>query len=139
MVQARQLGIPASVRFIGGNSFNTSQLWLQAGNAAEGAICGTAWINSENTFGNAQFVTDYMNQYGSKPDQFGAQAYASIYIIADAIKRTNPLNSEALRNSLDNTKNLQTILGTFSFDTSRNPVHSPVVQELSNGEFILFQ
>lgn len=139
MMQARQLGIPASVRFIGGNSFNTSQLWLQAGNAAGGAICGTAWINSENTSGNAQFVTDYLNQYGSKPDQFAAQAYASLYIIADAIKRTNPLNSEALRNSLDNTKNLQTILGTFSFDTSRNPVHSPVVQELSNGEFIQFQ
>ena len=139
MVQGRQLGIPASIRFIGGNSFNTSQLWLKAGQAAQGAICGSAWIDSEDNPGNAGFVARYTSLYGSKPDQFAAQAYTSLYIIADAISRSNPLNSQTLRNSLANTQNLQTILGTFSFDINRNPVHVPVVQELVDGEFILFK
>ena len=139
MVQARQLGIPAGVRFIGGNSFNTSKLWQQAGDAAQGAICGSAWINTENTPGNADFVTNYASLYGAKPDQFAAQAYASLYIIADAIRRTAIIDREALRNSLAGTQNLQTILGGFSFDTARNPVHPPVVQELVNGEFVLYQ
>ena len=54
------------------------------------------------------------------------------------MNRSNPVNNEILRNSLANTKNLKTILGTFSFDTSRNPVYPPVVQELVDGEFVLF-
>jgi branched-chain amino acid transport system substrate-binding protein len=139
MVQARQMGIPGSVRFIGGNSFNTSKLWQQAGDAAEGAICGTAWISSGDTPGNAAFLANYASLYGAYPDQFAAQAYTSIYIIADALKRADQLNSESLRNALANTKNLQTILGTFSFDNTRNPVHPPVVQELVGGEFKLFR
>ena len=138
MIQAQQLGIPNSVSFIGGNSFNTSQLWAQAGEAAQGSICGSAWINSEETPGNIQFVARYSNLYGSIPDQFAAQAYACLYIIVDAMNRSNPMNNEILRNSLANTKNLKTILGTFSFDTSRNPVYPPVVQELVDGEFVLF-
>jgi branched-chain amino acid transport system substrate-binding protein len=139
MVKARQMGIPSTVRFIGGNSFNTSQLWELAGEAAQKAICGSAWIYSENTSGNSQFVTSYTSRYGSKPDQFAAQAYASLYILADAIKRASPLTSESLRTALSETRNLHTILGDFSFDADRNPVHTPVVQELVNGQFFLFQ
>lgn len=139
MVQSRQLGIPVNVRFIGGNSFNTSQLWQLAGEASQKAICGTAWIYSGDTPGNSQFVTSYTNRYGSKPDQFAAQAYASLHILADAIKRSDPLNTQTLRDALANTRNLPTILGTFSFDATRNPVHAPVVQELVNGQFFLFQ
>ena len=139
MVKARELGIPASVRFIGGNSFNTSQLWQLAGEASQKAICGSAWIYSENTPGNSQFVTSYTARFGSKPDQFAAQAYASLYILADAIKRAGKVNNLTLRDALANTQNLQTILGSFSFDANRNPVHTPVVQELVNGQFFIFQ
>jgi branched-chain amino acid transport system substrate-binding protein len=138
MIQARQIGIPQSVGFIGGNSFNTSKLWQLAGDAAQGSICGSAWISTEETPGNTQFVAHYTNQFGSTPDQFAAQSYTSLYILADAIARSNPVNRETLRNSLANTKNLKTILGTFSFDASRNPVHPPVVQVLIDGKFILF-
>jgi len=138
MIKARQMGIPQSVRFIGGNSFNTSKLWQQAGQAAQGAICGSAWISTEETPGNADFVKNYTGIYGAKPDQFAAQAYTSIYLIADAIKRSAPLTSEKLKDNLININNLPTVLGTFSFDSNRDPVHPPVVQELVNGEFILY-
>lgn len=138
MVQARHEGIPEKVRFIGGNSFNTSKLWQQAGQASQGAICGSAWIDTGQTPGNAQFVAGYTRLYGSKPDQFAAQAYASLFILADATGRCNPVNSETLRNSLASTRNLKTILGSFSFDDTRNPVHVPVAQELVDGEFRIF-
>ena len=72
------------------------------------------------------------------PIQFAAQAYTSIYLIADAIKRSAPLTSEKLKDNLININNLPTVLGTFSFDSNRDPVHPPVVQELVNGEFILY-
>ena len=139
MVQARSIGISDSVRFIGGNSFNTSRLWQLAGTAAQGAICGTAWIYSGDTPGNAGFVTNYTNQYGVKPDQFAAQAYAAVYIIADAANRCGTLTRESFRNSLAETEYLATILGTFSFDSHRDPVHPPVIQELIDGEFVILQ
>lgn len=139
MVQARNLGIPDSIRFLGGNSFNTSKLWQQAGNAAQGAICGTAWIYTEETPGNAAFIENYISIYGARPDQFAAQAYAAIYILADALKRSGQLNSTDLCNALAATANLPTVLGMFSFDGNRDPVHSPVVQELIDGEFVVFK
>jgi len=139
MVQARSVGIPDSVRFIGGNSFNTSRLWQLAGKAAEGSICGTAWIFSIDTPGNSAFVANYTNRYGVKPDQFAAQAYAAVYIFADALKRSASLTREAFRNSLAATENLATVLGSFSFDSNRDPVHPPVIQELIDGEFVILQ
>lgn len=139
MVQARNLGIPDSIRFLGGNSFNTSRLWQQAGNAAQGSICGTAWIYTKETPGNAAFVENYISINGARPDQFAAQAYAAIYILADALRRSGQLNSTELRNALASTANLPTVLGMFSFDGNRDPVHPPVVQELIDGEFVVFK
>lgn len=138
MIQARAMGIPGSIRFLGGNSFNTSMLWQQAGSASEGAICGSAWNRYEFTPGNPQFVTGYISRFGSPPDQFAAQAYTAVYLIANAMLRSNPINRVTLRNALSQTSNLNTILGSFSFDSMRNPEHSPVVQQIENGEFILF-
>ena len=43
MIQARQLGIPEDVRFIGGNGFNSPKLFELGGEAANGAISGSAW------------------------------------------------------------------------------------------------
>jgi branched-chain amino acid transport system substrate-binding protein len=138
MIQARALGIPFSIRFLGGNSFNTSRLWQQAGSASQGAVCGTAWNRYEDTPGNPQFVTKYIKRFGAPPDQFAAQAYAAVYIIADAMKRSATLSRQTLRDALAQTRNLSTVLGAFSFDIQRNPVHNPVVQQIDSGEFILF-
>src|SRR5258706_13503225 len=56
MIQARTLGIPESVRIIGGNGFNSPKLADLAGKAAEGAISGSAW-NVASTFpANVAFV-----------------------------------------------------------------------------------
>jgi len=139
MIQARQMDIPDTVRFIGGNNFNTSRLAQLAGSAAEGAICGAAWIESEDTPGNAAFVLHYQQLFGTTPDQFAAQAYTGIYLIANAISRASSITPEGLRKALAQTSQYPTILGDFSFDQNRDPVHPPVVQVLSGGKFELFQ
>lgn len=139
MSQGRQLGIPASVRFIGGNGFNSPKLAQLAGPAAEDAITGAAWLISNDTPGNKVFVEAYNKQYGSNPDQFAAQAYTGVYILANAIKTAGSSSSTAIRDAMANIKNLDTVLGKFSFDAQRNPVHSPVVQVIKNGKFELFK
>lgn len=139
MSQGRQLGIPASVPFIGGNGFNSPKLAQLAGPAAEGAITGAAWLISNDTPGNKAFVEAYNKLYGSNPDQFAAQAYTGVYILANAIKTAGSSSSTAIRDAMANIKDLDTVLGKFSFDAQRNPVHSPVVQVIKNGKFELFK
>ncbi|HPS50064.1 MAG TPA: hypothetical protein PK892_05145, partial [Bacteroidales bacterium] len=60
-------------------------------------------------------------------------------ILADALKRSGQINSTDFRNALAATVNLPTVLGMFSFDGNRDPVHPPVVQELIDGEFVVFK
>lgn len=138
MVQARQLGIPETVRFIGGNGFNSPKLAQIAGPAAEGAISGAAWFIGNDTPGNKAFVEAYRAKYGSDPDQFAAQAYAGVYILANAIKNAGSKDPQAIRDAMAQIKDLPTVLGTFSFNENRDPVHEPVVQVVRNGKFEVF-
>ncbi len=139
MSQARQLGIPDSVRFIGGNGFNSPKLAELAGPAAEGAISGAAWFIANDSPGNQEFVKAYNAKYGANPDQFAAQAYAGVYILANAIKTAGSADSQAIRDAMAQIKDLPTVLGTYSFDANRNPVHTPVVQMVKDGKFALFE
>jgi branched-chain amino acid transport system substrate-binding protein len=139
MTQSRQLGIPASVPFIGGNGLNSPKLAELAGSAAQGAISGAAWFIGNDTPGNADFVKAYRAQYGGDPDQFAAQAYAGVYLLATAMKNANSGDSRAIRDALAQLKDVPTVLGSFSFDASRNPVHPPVVQIVQDGHFTLFK
>lgn len=139
MSQGRQLGIPESVHFIGGNGFNSPKLAQLAGPAAEGAISGAAWFIDNDTPGNKAFVEAHKKKYGSNPDQFAAQAYTGAFILANAIKNAGSKDTKAIRDAMAKIKDLDTVLGKFSFDPSREPVHAPIVQVIKNGKFALFQ
>ena len=139
MSQGRQLGIAESVHFIGGNGFNSPKLAQLAGKAAEGAISGAAWFINSSAPGNQDFVKAYNTKYGANPDQFAAQAYAAVYLMASAIKNAGQANSQAIRDALAQTKDMDTVLGKFSFDANRDPLHTPVVQVVKDGQFALFE
>ncbi len=137
--QARQLGIPKTVRIIGGNGFNSPALIKNAGDAAEGVIVGAAWnISSTNPL-NVKFVEDYTKKYNHAPDQFAAQAYAGVQIAYQAAKNGgNPENRKAIRDGLLKVKGMDTLLGSFSFTEGRDADHPPVVQEVKGGKFVVF-
>jgi branched-chain amino acid transport system substrate-binding protein len=139
MSQARQLGIPATVPFIGGNGFNSPQLAKLAGPAAEGAISGAAWFIGADTPANAAFVKAFRTKYSADPDQFAAQAYSGVYLLAQAIKRAGSSDATAIRDALAKTSNADVPLGAFSFSAAREPVHPPVVQIVKDGQFELLQ
>ncbi len=139
MSQARTLGIPDSVRFIGGNGFNSPQLAKIAGAAAEGAISGSAW-NVASTFpASADFVKTFQAEYSGDPDQFAAQAYTAAWVTALAIKNADSVDHAAVRDALAQIKDFDSPLGKFSFDANRDPVHSPVVLTVKDGQFVVFQ
>ena len=137
LIQARQLGIPDSVTFII-NTLTTSDVQA-AGDAAEGTIAFTSWVNTADTPGNQVFVQNYRAAYGIEPDIWAAQSYASVHILVKAIADAQSTDATAIRDALANITDLDTILGTFSFDAVGDAVYDPVVLIVKNSELQIFE
>jgi len=142
--QARNdVGIGTDVHFIGGNGFNSPAVLAAAGAAAEGLIVSAAWNSQETNAESRQFVAAYRAATGADPDQFAAQAYAGVYILYDAIRRADVAGKDlaaaraAIRDALQSTAALPTVLGAFSFTANRDADHQPVVQIVADGMFTI--
>ena len=84
MVQARQLGI--SLPFIGGNGMNSPRVFELAKDSADNLWVGSPWSVENPAAENKRFVGAYRKTYTTLPDQFAAQAYDALYIVAQALK-----------------------------------------------------
>jgi branched-chain amino acid transport system substrate-binding protein len=132
-VQARQLGITAPI--VGGNGFNSPAFIQQAGRASEGVIVGAAWNSAQPNPKSQAFINAYKAKFNSDPDQFAAQAYAGVYIMAQAIKNGNSIERPAIRDNLAKIQNFDTVLGSFSFTAGRDANHKAVIQIVKDGKF----
>ena len=137
LMQARQLGIPDSVPFII-NTLTTADVQA-AGDAAEGTIAFTSWVNTVDTPGNQAFTQNYRAKYGIEPNIWATQSYASVYILAEAIADAQSTDATAIRDALENITDLDTVLGRFSFDNVGDAVYDPVVLIVENGGFKVFE
>lgn len=137
VTQARELGI--DVPIIGGNGFNNPQLMADAGDAAEGVVVGAAWNAAGDSPENQAFLESYEAEYGNPPDQFAAQAYASITIIDQAVRAGCSAEREAIREQLTQITDLPTVLGTLSINEERDAEHPPVVQVIEGGQFTVLE
>ena len=134
--QVREIGIPADTPVI---SLVLSIDEIQsAGAAAEGAITFTDWVSTAETPGNEAFVANYTAKYGMQPSVWAAQPYAAVYVLAEAIKNAGSTDSAAIAAALAAVE-VETILGTFSFDANGDPIYDPVVLIVKDGAFEVFQ
>jgi branched-chain amino acid transport system substrate-binding protein len=139
ILQGRQLGIPKTVRFIGGNGFNSPKLAEIAGEAADGTLVGSPWFLTKKDEVNQKFVKAYKDKYGEDPDQFAAQAYDTMYLVARAIVAAGSTEPEKLREALQKAKNVG-VMGPFSFTEGRDPADTSgvVILEMQGGKFRIF-
>ena len=103
MVQARQLGIDLPV--IGGNGMNSVKIFELAKDKSDNLWVGSPWALGSQTKENQHFVVAYTQKYKAAPDQFGAQAFDAMHIVAKAlgtIKLSGNLEADrkALRDAL---------------------------------------
>jgi branched-chain amino acid transport system substrate-binding protein len=137
VAQARQLGWTSAI--LGGNGFNSPAFIKNAGAAADGVMVGTSWNSLSQEAANQKFLAA-MKKAGASPDQFSAQAYTGVMILAEAIRqsggKTGRLDIEA---GLGKVKDLDTPLGKFSFTPSRDAQHEPSVQQVKDGKFQIVQ
>ena len=107
--------------------------------AAEGAITFSGWFSMADTPGNQAFIQKYKDKHGSEPGPWAAQAYATLYILADAIKNAPSPDAMGIRDALAQTMDFPTILGNFSFDPSGEAVYDPIVFMVKDGALQLFE
>jgi len=133
VAQARQLGYAGPI--LGGNGFNSPGFIKNAGPAAEGVLVGTSWNSASTAPANARFK-ELMQKRGVNPDQFTAQAYSGILVVAEAVRKAGyKTGRDDIKNAFAQVKDLDTPLGKFSFTPSRDAQHEPAVQQVKNGKF----
>ncbi|MBC7346680.1 MAG: ABC transporter substrate-binding protein [Clostridia bacterium] len=102
--------------FVGGAAGYTMPEFKQnAGDAAEYVASTTLWIPNVAWPGAREYFDKYVAKFGKEPDYHGAQAYATMYIIADVLNRAKDFTPESVRQALKAT-DLMTIMGPIKFE-----------------------
>jgi len=117
ILQTRSLGMKQP--FIGGNGFNSPKLFEIAKDAADNTLMGSPWSAENATPANKDFMAAYRAKFNAEPDQFAAQAFDAMHIVAEALKKvklTGSIEKDriALRDALPSIK-FDGATGKFAF------------------------
>ena len=130
LLQARQLGFGKETLFVGGNGSNSPKLGEIAGPASDGLIVGSPWFIGKTDAVNETFVKAFRAKYAKDPDQFAAQAYDCMHIVAEAVERAGAAEPEKIKDALLKTKH-NGVMGAFTFTAGRDPASTEGVVVLS--------
>ena len=101
--------------FLGGQAgFALPEFAKNAGSASNFVVCTTQWMPSVPYPGAGEYHKKFKARYHTQATDHAAQAYAAIYVVADALKRTKVLAPENVRDELAKTQ-MQTIYGPVKF------------------------
>jgi len=117
ILQTRALGMKQP--FIGGNGLNSPKLFEIAKDAGDNTLMGSPWSSENLTATNKAFIAAFKAKFGAEPDQFAAQAYDALYIVAEALKHVKlsgnlARDRDALRVALPAVK-IDGATGKFAF------------------------
>ncbi|MES2069774.1 MAG: ABC transporter substrate-binding protein [Pseudomonadota bacterium] len=150
ILQTRSLGMKQP--FIGGNGFNSPKLFEIAKDGADNTLMGSPWSAENPASANKKFMMDYKAKFGADPDQFAAQAFDAMQIVAEALKKvtlSGHLEKDrlALRDALPAVK-FDGATGKFSFrraapvaskEVGYDAQQDAIVNIAKGGKFILLK
>jgi branched-chain amino acid transport system substrate-binding protein len=134
--QFRDKGVMLPI--ISGDGFDTPLLMEVAGAAAENVFVATH-TSLKNTSDKVQnFVKAYTAKYGVAPENaFAALGYDTMYLIADALKRSASLSGADIAAAISTTAGLPGVTGTISYlNGSHVPMKSVTINTVKDGEFV---
>ena len=150
ILQTRGLGMKQP--FIGGNGFNSPKLFEIAKDGADNTVMGSPWSVDNAAPANKAFIAAYKAKFNAEPDQFAAQAYDAIYVVAEALKNVKlsgvlDKDRQALRDALPGVK-VTGATGKFAFrhapavsgkETGFDAQQDAIVNIAKNGKFVLLK
>lgn len=112
--QYSELGL-RDIPFIGPNALPMPQvLDLVSGEQVEGLYASTDFFADKSDPVMLDFIERYVARWGVEPERYAAMYYSASYLIADAITRAGSLDSEAIREQLQATKDFPCVLGKLT-------------------------
>jgi branched-chain amino acid transport system substrate-binding protein len=132
MRQSKELQINPKMFVGGGAGFTLPEFAKSAGVAADDVYSATLWIETLPFPGAKQYFTNFQKKYGSETEYHGAEAYAAIYVVADALKRAKSITPKDVRDALAAT-DMKTAFGPVKFvsygkKTQQNKLDTYMVQ-----------
>ena len=130
--QSKELGFKPKVFAGAAAGFTLPEFRKIAGDAAENVYSATLWTPQILYPGAREYYSNYMKRFGSETEYHGAEAYASIYVVADALKRAKELTPKGVREALAKTS-MMTAFGPVKFTsydrkTQQNSLPTYLVQ-----------
>lgn len=114
MRQAMELDFNPKL-FVGGAAgFTLPEFAEKAGKAAEYVYSVTLWTPNVPYSGARRYAEKYTARYGSPPQYHGAEAYAAVHVMADALERALAITPDAVREALAET-DMMTAFGPVKF------------------------
>lgn len=125
-------------KILGGNAFNSVTAAGELGPSGKGAQSASAWFSGNDSDENREFIAAYSKKYGEEPDQFAAQSYTGVKLLAEAASTADltfsdlAADRQAIKDSLEGVE-METPLGAFGF-TADNDVNQPIWIVEMNGK-----
>ena len=98
----RQLNI-STLLCGGGGGFTLPQFIERAGTDADRLLTASLWSSNLPYPGARAYADEYVNRHGTAPDYHGAEAYSSLLVAADALRRAESLDPQGIRRALNAT------------------------------------
>lgn len=135
MRQSKELRINPKMFVGGGAGFTLPEFAKSAGDAANGVFSATLWIETLPFPGAKEYFDKFKKKYGSETEYHGAEAYAAMYVVADALKRAKSASAPTpkdVRDALAKT-DMKTAFGPVKFisygkKTQQNKLDTYLVQ-----------
>ena len=132
MRQSKELRINPKMFVGGGAGFTLPEFAKSAGDAADGVFSATLWIETLPFPGAKEYFNKFQKKYGSETEYHGAEAYAAMYVVADALTRAKSITPKDVRDALVTT-DMKTAFGPVKFvsygkKTQQNKLDTYLVQ-----------
>ena len=132
MRQSKELRINPKMFVGGGAGFTLPEFAKSAGDAADGVYSATLWVDTLPFPGAKEYAANFRKKYGSETEYHGAEAYAAMYVVADALKRAKSITPKDVRDALVKT-DMKTAFGPVKFvsygkKTQQNKLDTYMVQ-----------
>ncbi len=132
MRQSKELDINPVVFVGGGAGFTLPEFHENAKDAANFVYSATLWSESVPYPGARDYYDKYKARFKQATEYHGAEAYASLYVVADALRRAKSLSPKDVRDALAAT-DMKTAFGPVKFisygkKTQQNKLSTFMVQ-----------
>ena len=132
MRQSKELRINPKMFVGGGAGFTLPEFAKSAGDASDYVYSATLWVETLPFPGAKEYASNFRKKFGSETEYHGAEAYAAMYVVADALKRAKSITPRDVRDALVKT-DLKTAFGPVKFisygkKTQQNKLDTYLVQ-----------